>query len=248
MKKMIDRVYYSDKEPYNGGRYIRYLKDQKKNYKKYRPQLSPIADEELKSKKKSAENSKYVDRVNELISCAVRSPRADEFVDTRFKSFKHVENANYKSYTLIEFDRPEATHRIEEYDDKDGNEAWSKDIDRENRLIYRIYDDLKIIHFISIEEHDLDEDKIATKLQSDTYSHPTIFMQEIFNAQDNGETDVLDLLTDDIYFAIENGVFEIDEYSIESDEDGIRIYDEINREITYVEETKDGFCLSSEPF
>jgi hypothetical protein len=134
----------SDKsKKHNISKIEKYLESQNRNYNiKYRPEFSPEIEEELYSKK----GSDYSNQVHKLIKLTLHYPRADgiEYSDLNFFTYKG-------------FDRPEATHRRSKYDDKEkGYEVWSKDIDEESRLIYRIYDELEVIEFISIIGHDLD--------------------------------------------------------------------------------------------
>ena len=148
---MIDKK-YNNKAIYNIKRYYNCLKSQKKDNNKYRPEFSHMVKKQLKSIKRLVKNSnedpKYIIRVEHLIGCAVRFPMADE-------------NRKINSFSFIGFDRPEATHRRSDYDNKTkGYEVWTKDIDHENRLIYGIYNKSKIIEFLSIKGHDLIEDKI----------------------------------------------------------------------------------------
>ena len=113
----------SNRDKYNKDRLINYLKHQdRNNYIRYTPYFSPKVDEELASRK----GSDYSDRVYKLIWSTLDYPRADEIVDSTLESF-----------TCIGFDIPEATHHLPKHDDKEGNEVWSKDIDEENRLLYR---------------------------------------------------------------------------------------------------------------
>jgi hypothetical protein len=136
----------SNRDKYNIERYKNFLNLQdRNNYIQYIFYFSPEVEEELNLKK----GSDYSDRVYKLIWSALNYPRADEIVDSTLESF-----------TCVGFDIPEATHPRPEYDNKRGGyEVWSKDIDKENRLLYRIYDELEIIYFISIIGHDLDSNK-----------------------------------------------------------------------------------------
>ena len=160
-RKMSYRKPSSNKPDYDFDRLEKYLNSQEEYLKshtrnsniEYKPYLSPTVKKE---KRKLEKGSDYSKRVDKLISLTVEYPRADEIKDPDINLF------TYKG-----FDIPEATHRREKYDKKGEYEVWSKDIDKANRFIYRIYDGLKIIYVISIEEHDLNEAKKSTKLQSD---------------------------------------------------------------------------------
>jgi Txe/YoeB family toxin of Txe-Axe toxin-antitoxin module len=112
-------------------------------------------DKEVKLEIKSLKDLEYKRRVNKLISYAVNNPKSDYMT-------------NLDMYNITKYYRPEATHRRSEYDEE-SYQVWSKDIDEENRLMYKIYDHLKKVFIISIEGHDLDKSKQDTKLQSDLY-------------------------------------------------------------------------------
>ena len=141
---------------------------QVKEYKGYRPGSSNIVDKEFDIIREDIKNSKehpdYLKRVEGLINCALRYPRADD-------------NKDFSSL-IDRFNIPEGTHPRTEYIDKkpneegqeDGIEIWSKDIDKNNRIMYRVYDRNKTIFFISIRGHNLTEAKKDTKLQSDIAS------------------------------------------------------------------------------
>jgi hypothetical protein len=136
---------------YNNQRYSKYKKSWiNTSVIKYTLGISDKVKLEIKSLK----DLDYKYRVNQLISYAVRNPKSD-FI------------TNYRLFSGVKFNRPEATHRRSEYDDE-GYQVWSKDIDDNNRLIYRIYEYLKIILIVSISGHDLDKSKISTRLQSET--------------------------------------------------------------------------------
>jgi Txe/YoeB family toxin of Txe-Axe toxin-antitoxin module len=142
----------SDWGGYNINRLEECLKSQvRDNNIKYKHDIPLAIKKKLKKLKKESRLNKYFsdysNRVDKLIDLTLEYPRADK-----------IKNPDINSFTYKGFDIPEATHRRSKYDDKEkGYEVWSKDIDEESRLIYRIYDELKIIEFISIIGHDVEE-------------------------------------------------------------------------------------------
>ena len=225
---MSDRIYSgnSDKPDYNFDRLKKWLNSQKEYIEthdidpniRYRPEFSPGLEKELNLSKDD-----YSDRVNELINLTLEYPRSDK-----------IENPGEGSFTYEGFDIPEATHRRSEYDKK-RNEAWSKDIDKKNRLIYRVYDNDETILFMSIKGHDLDKNRYY----SDSSPEATKLMQY---ADSNQE--FINQLEEDIDIAMENGYFETEDYEIECNEYGIFIHDKIYDEITYADVDIDGLILN----
>ena len=107
------------------------------------------------------ENPNYWNQVNKLFSLAWRSPKEDE-----------IKNINSP---FIGFNRPEATHQRTGYDNlEEGCEIWSKDIDKTNRLIYEIDDIRKIITILSIEGHNLTQEKLSLKFFSEIENNSDI--------------------------------------------------------------------------
>jgi Txe/YoeB family toxin of Txe-Axe toxin-antitoxin module len=126
---------------------------------RYKLRIPPEVSERLKELE--TENPNYWNQINKLISLAVRSPKEDE-----------IKNINPP---FIGFYRPEATHQRNGYDKLgEGREIWSKDIDQTNRLIYKIDDIRKIITILSIEGHNLTQEKLSLKFFSEIENNSDI--------------------------------------------------------------------------
>jgi mRNA-degrading endonuclease RelE of RelBE toxin-antitoxin system len=125
--------------------------------------------QELKTEKPN-----YWYQVNKLISITRRSPKEDEI--------KNI------SPPFIGFNRPEATHQRTGYDKLgEGREIWSKDIDQTNRLIYEIDDIREIITILSIEGHNLTQEKLSLKFFSEIDSEDIKIANAILEKASKGE-------------------------------------------------------------
>ena len=71
-------------------------------------------------------------------------------------------------------------------------------------------------------------------------------MQVIFDAEDNGDYELINKFNSLINTAIEYGGCEIENLKVVSNKDGISIYDKVNNEMTYVKIVDNKFCLSTE--
>lgn len=110
----------------------------------------------------------YLKRAYDLIGCATHFPKADKILHSKLESSIYIEGVKFKSFTYNGFDIPKATHPLHKHhNEKEGYEVWSKDIYKENRLIYQVYDGTREIMFIKISGYDLDANQISTKLQSE---------------------------------------------------------------------------------
>lgn len=226
---------------YSKERHKYYLKYQKENNNiTYVPEFSINVENGKKSiknlitKYKNSDYEKfvyytnYLDRVKKLFDIIPKFPRRDK-------------DRNFDSFTYKGFDVPEVTHRKTILGNKTkGYEIWSKDIDKENRLIYgicEINDKKGIILFLSILGHDLKED---TKSYSENPPYFTTLMRQVIITRNLKEGNVSNQLKKLIDSAKKYGLVDTDEYLIIYDEDGIDVYDKSTDEVTHVVEEDDG--------
>ena len=243
---MTNKTLLFNNSGYNIKRYEKHLRGQKRNLNiNYIPKSSPKVEKEKKRIKELIEKyrnssyeeftyySNYLDRVKKLFKIIPKFPREDE-------------NKKFNSFSLDGFDIPEATHRRNDYDKYKNYEIWSKDIDRGNRLIYRIDEDLErhtgTILFLSIWEHDLTE---GTKSYSESTPYFTTVMQQVISTRNMKEGNISNQLKKLIEVAKNFGLVESKDYLIISGENGIDIYDKSNDEITHIEEADDGSTIYS---
>ena len=119
----------------------------------------------------------------------------------------------------------------------------------DNRIVYEFIPSKKLIIFTNCLDHLYRDTTYYHNLKrsfSDTYPRLTKLMQEIFDAEDNENYESSYKLSNLIDTAIEHGYCEVENLKVVSDEKGIRIYDKVHNEITYVKRRDNEFYLFTE--